>query len=210
MPGQLYIISGPSGVGKSTAIRRLREKVTGLGFSISHTSRAPRSGEKDGVHYRFVAEETFKKMIDEGAFVEWARVYQGYYGTSFGSLEDLMTEGLDVVLDIDTQGGANIREFFKEKSTLIYLLPPSLHELEKRLRGRATDEEAVIDSRLRKAIHDIENCAWYDYLIFNDDLDWTVKEVESIVLSERCRRTRRLSLVEETFKLSLAIESPVR
>ena len=203
MHGKLYVISGPSGVGKSTAIRRLRAVVTGLGFSVSHTSRAPRRGEKNGVHYHFVTEDAFKKMIDEDAFVEWARVYQGYYGTSFGTLKDLMGEGLDVILDIDTQGGANIRKFFKEKSTLIYLLPPSLHELEKRLRGRATDDDAVVDARLQKAINDIKSCAWYDYLIFNDDLDRTVKEIESIVLSERCRRTRRLALVEETFKLSL-------
>ena len=203
MSGQLYIISGPSGVGKSTVIRRLREEVPGLGFSISHTSRDPRRGEKNGVHYHFVDEAAFKKMIDEGAFVEWAPVYQGYYGTSFATLEDQTVEGLDVILDIDTQGGANIRKHFKKKSTLIYVLPPSLDVLESRLRGRATDDEAVVNARLKKAANDIKNCAWYDYIIFNDDLDRAVKEVVSIVLSERCRTARRLSLVEETFRLSL-------
>lgn len=203
MSGQLYVISGPSGVGKSTVIRRLREEVSGLGFSVSHTSRAPRRGEKKGVHYHFVDEATFKKMIDEDAFVEWAPVYQGYYGTSFATLEDQTEEGLDVILDIDTQGGANIRKHFKEKSTLIYLLPPSLDVLEKRLRGRATDDESVVNARLLKATNDMKNCAWYDYIIFNDDLERAVKEVVAIVLSERCRSARRLPFVEETFRLSL-------
>ncbi len=203
MSGQLFVISGPSGVGKSTVIRRLREKVPGLGFSVSHTSRAPRRGEKNGIHYHFVDEETFKKMIDEGAFVEWAPVYQGYYGTSFAALEDQMTAGLDVILDIDTQGGANIRKHFKKKSTLIYILPPSLDVLESRLRGRATDDESVVDARLRKATDDMKHCARYDYIVVNADLDRAVKEVVCIVFSERCRSARRISFVEKTFRFSL-------
>ena len=171
-----------------------------LGFSISHTNRPPRKGEENGVHYHFVDTKTFERMIDEGAFVEWARVYQSYYGTSFAALEEQVESGLDVILDVDTQGGAGIRKHFKEKCALIYLLPPSLEELEKRLRGRSTDDEEVINHRLDKATGDIKNCAWYDYLVFNEELDKAVKEVVSIVLSERCRRTRRLSRVEQIFK----------
>lgn len=171
-----------------------------LGFSISHTSRPPRKGEENAVHYHFVDTETFEKMIEEGAFVEWARVYRRYYGTSFAALEEQVEKGLDVVLDVDTQGGAGIRRHFKENCALIYILPPSLEELEKRLRGRSTDDEEVIQHRLDKATGDISNCSWYDYLVFNEDLDKAVMEVVSIVLSGRCRRARRLSRVEQIFK----------
>lgn len=202
MPGRLFVISGPSGVGKSTVIRGLRQKVKGLGFSVSHTSRPPRRGEKNGVHYHFVGEEAFQKMIEENAFVEWARVYQGFYGTSYASLEEQTARDLDVVLDIDTQGGANIRKHFKEMSVLIYLLPPSLEELERRLKRRATDDEEVINARLEKALNDIRNCPRYDYLVINENLNQAVREVTSIVTAERCRTDRRLPLVEKTFQLT--------
>ena len=142
------------------------------------------------------------KMIRENTFVEWARVYEGYYGTSVASLEEQTARGLDVVLDIDTQGGANIRKHFKETSVLIYLLPPSLGELEKRLKKRATDDEEVIRSRLEKAKKDISNCAQYDYLVINNDLGQAVREMVSIVLADRCRTDRRLPLVKKTFHLT--------
>ena len=196
MPGQLYVISGPSGVGKSTIIELLRKRVTDLGYSISHTSRKPRNKEVNGVDYHFVDRETFNRMIKEGALVEWAEVDHDLYGTSFSSLLDQTERGLDVVMDLDSQGAKNIKEHF-ENSILIYVLPPSLEVLEKRLRDRATDDEEVIDIRIEKAFRQLKECAWYDYIVINDALHKAVGEVESIIISERCRRSNRLSIVEK-------------
>jgi guanylate kinase len=200
MSGQLYVITGPSGVGKSTIIRRLRKKLPRLGYSVSHTSRKPRKNEADGVNYHFVDRETFEKMIEEKAFVEWAEVYQDLYGTSLSSLRSQTDQGLDVVMDLDSQGAKNIKGSF-EDSVLIYILPPSLQGLEKRLRGRASDDEAEIRARLEKARKEIQNCVDYDHIIFNEKLDKTVEEVASIILSERSRKSRRLPIVEKTFNI---------
>ena len=196
MPGQLYVISGPSGVGKSTIIELLRKRVPDLGYSISHTSRRPRDTEVNGVDYHFVVRKTFNRMIKEGAFVEWAKVYHDLYGTSFSSLRDQTEHGLDVVMDLDSHGAKNIKENFSN-STLIYVLPPSLEVLEKRLRDRATDEEEAIDIRIKKAFRQLKECAWYDYIVINDALNKAVGEVASIIISERCRRSNRLSFVEK-------------
>ena len=203
MSGQLYVITGPSGVGKSTIIRRLRKKLPRLGYSVSHTSRKPRKNEADGVNYHFVDRETFEKMIEEKAFVEWAEVYQDLYGTSLSSLRSQTDQGLDVVMDLDSQGAKNIKGSF-EDSVLIYILPPSLQGLEKRLRGRASDDEAEIRARLEKARKEIQNCVDYDHIIFNEKLDKTVEEVASIILSERSRKSRRLPIVEKTFNISFS------
>ena len=200
MPGQLYVISGPSGVGKSTIIRRLREKITDLGYSISHTSRRPRRNEIDGVDYYFVTAEVFREMIDEGAFVEWAEVYQDLYGTSSSGLVAQIEAGRDVMLDLDHQGAQRIKEQFNE-GILIYLLPPSVESLETRLRGRATDDEEVIKRRIEKAFADLRNCVDYDYLIINDDPNQAVCEVAAIITSERRRRTRMLPQVQKILGL---------
>jgi guanylate kinase len=203
MSGQLYVITGPSGVGKSTIIRRLRKRLPGVGYSVSHTSRNPRKNEADGVNYYFVDRETFEKMIAQKAFVEWAEVYQDLYGTSVSSLRDQTDRGLDVVMDLDSQGAKNIKKTF-EDSVLIYILPPSLQALEKRLRGRASDDEAEIKARLEKARKEIENCVDYDHIIFNEKLDQTIEEVASIILSGRSRKSRRLPMVEKTFNISFS------
>ena len=191
MQGQIFVISAPSGAGKSTIVSALRKRVEGLGYSISHTSRRPRSTEKDGVDYHFVDRETFGRMIDEGAFVEWAKVYSDLYGTSFSSLNDQIALGLDVLLDVDFQGAEKIKNHF-EDSVLIYLLPPSLEVLEKRLRGRGTDDQSVIGARMEQAENDIKNCVWYDYLIINDHLEKAIEEAQAIIISQRCRTARRL------------------
>jgi guanylate kinase len=201
MSGQIYVITGPSGVGKSTIIRRLRKELPGIGYSVSHTSRKPRKDEVDGVNYHFVDRETFEKMIEERAFVEWAEVYHDLYGTSFSSLRSQTDQGLDVVMDLDSQGAKNIKGNFQD-SVLIYVLPPSLQVLEKRLKGRASDDEAEIEARLEKARKEIENCVAYDHIIFNKNLDRAVEEVSSIILSERSRTPRRLPMVEKTFNTS--------
>ncbi len=200
MPGQIFLFSGPSGVGKSTLIRAVRERVGGIEYSISHTSRRPRGQEQNGIHYYFVERDVFRRMIAEGEFAEWAEVYEDYYGTSFASLERPREKGLDVIMDVDVQGAKNIRRTFEE-SVLIFLLPPSLQVLERRLRERGTDDEAVLKKRIEKASREIENCAWYDYLIFNDLLEEAVQEASSIIIAERCKRPRRIGTAQEVFGL---------
>jgi len=190
--GRIFVVSGPSGSGKSTLIRETRAKVSALGYSISHTSRPPRGQEKNGVEYQFVTRENFREMIDQGDFVEWAEVYQDLYGTSVFSLESQTQLGLDVIMDIDVQGASNMKSRFRE-AILIYVLPPSLDILEKRLRARGTDDEESIRTRLEKAAKEIKNCVAYDYLLFNDDLDQAVEELKSIVIAERCRTSVRLA-----------------
>jgi len=201
MPGQLFVISGPSGAGKSSIVNALLGRTDGLVYSISHTSRRPRGTENDGIDYHFVDSKTFNRMIEAGAFVEWARVYDDFYGTSFSSLEGQTGSGLDVLLDVDSQGARNIRKHF-EDSVLICLFPPSLEILEKRLRGRGTDDEGVIKARMEKALNDIDNCLWYDYIIINDDLEKAITEARSIIISERCRMARQApaQTLLETFR----------
>jgi guanylate kinase len=198
--GRIFVVSGPSGSGKSTLIREVRQKVPGLGYSISHTSRLSRGQEKNGVEYHFVSQEAFQKMIDNGEFVEWAEVYQDLYGTSVSSLRSQITMGLDVIMDIDVQGARNIKDHFKD-AILIYVLPPSLEILEKRLRERGTDDEKAIRTRLKKAGKEIKNCVSYDYLVFNDQLDQAVEEMKSILIAERCRKSVRLSKAQTLFNL---------
>jgi guanylate kinase len=196
MKGNIYIFSGPSGAGKSSIIKDLMAGVAGLAYSISHTSRPPRHNETNGIDYHFVSESTFRRMIDEGAFVEWAKVYDHLYGTSAEELRSQTEKGTDVILDIDSQGAKNIRTCFKD-SILIYILPPSLETLEQRLRSRATDSADVIDGRYKKAVSDLINCEWYDYLIINDDLWKAVSEVKAIILSSRCSNSRMLPMVKK-------------
>ncbi len=185
MPGQLFIISAPSGAGKSTILTAVKKRVSGLGYSISHTTRKPRGDERNGVDYHFVDDRTFTKMINEGAFVEWAKVYDNFYGTSSSNLQDQTSSGLDVLMDVDIQGGQNIKDRFPD-SVLIFLLPPSLEELERRLRERGTDNEPVIRARMESAADDIKNCTWYDYIIVNDKLEKAIDETQSIIMSKRC------------------------
>jgi len=198
MNGQIYVFSGPSGAGKSTLIRKLREKIKDLGYSVSHTSRAPRGNEINKVDYHFVDRDTFTSMIDRDEFVEWATVYDDLYGTSVSSLLDQIDQGIDVVLDVDNQGAENIRRRFKE-SVLIYILPPSLEVLEKRLRDRATNDDNVINARLKQALDEMRNCGLYDYIVINDDLEKSVREAESIIISDRCRKSRILPRIKEIF-----------
>jgi len=200
MKGNIYIFSGPSGAGKSSVIKEVRDRVTGLGYSISHTSRPPRINETNGVDYHFVSEDTFHEMIDKRAFVEWATVYGHLYGTSVEGLRSQTEKGFDVILDIDSQGAKNIRSFFND-SVLIYILPPSLETLEQRLRSRATDDPDVIEKRFKTAIDDLKNCEWYDYLIINNDLATAVGEAEAVILSNRCRNSRMLPVVKKMLKI---------
>ena len=202
MPGQLFVISAPSGAGKSTIIKALRNRVANLEFSVSHTSRKPRSTEKDGIDYHFVDEQTFRMMIEQETFVEWAQVYQCLYGTSFSNLEELTASEIDVLLDLDCNGAKNVAKHFKN-SVLIYLLPPSLELLEKRLKERKTDDENIIKMRMEKAANEIKNCMWFDYIVINDDLNKAIDKTRAIILSERCKTSRQASTVETLFNISV-------
>jgi guanylate kinase len=198
MSGQLFVISAPSGAGKSTILKALKGRIEGIGYSISHTTRRPRGTEKDGTDYHFVERETFSRMIDAGDFVEWARVYDDLYGTSSSSLNEQTATGLDVLLDVDSQGARNIKKNFRT-SVLIYVLPPSLEALRKRLMARGTDNESVIRARMEKVPHEIKQCLWYDYIIINDDLEKAIEEAQAIILSTRCRTARQTPIVKKLF-----------
>jgi len=199
--GQLFVFSAPSGAGKSTIVEHLRKTVPSIGYSISHTSRAPRGSEKDGVHYHFVDRNTFNRMAESGAFVEWAEVYENLYGTSFSSIDEQISKGIDVLLDLDHQGAKNIKKHYPE-SVLIYVLPPSLKILEKRLRGRGTDDEQVMKLRIKKALNDIKNVLWYDYVIINDDLETAIQDARAIIISERNRTSRQKQKIKDLFGIS--------
>lgn len=198
MQGGVFVISAPSGGGKSTIVEALRQRVEGLGYCISHTSRAPRPGETQGVDYFFVDRNTFQQMADKGAFVEWAEVYGNLYGTSVEGLRHQIFAGKDVLVDVDTQGGSNIKHRFRE-SVLIFLIPPSLKVLEARLRARDADGETAMQTRLAQASEEIRQCKRYDYMVINDDLEKAVSEVEAIIVSARLRTPRQLPVIRRMF-----------
>lgn len=187
--GSLFVISAPSGAGKTTLCQKLREVIPDIKFSVSFTTRKPRPGEIDGIHYTFVDEDEFRAMIADGEFVEWAQVHGNFYGTSKKRIEDMINEGFDVVLDIDVQGGRQIREHFPD-SVLIFVLPPSMDELRKRLTGRMSDAEDVIKKRLKNAIDEIKEYKNYDYVIINDVFDDALEEIVAIIIAERVRTSK--------------------
>lgn len=188
--GMIVVLSGASGSGKTTLARRLLELVPGLEKSISYTTRPPRPDEVPGVAYNFVDEPTFRDMIKRKAFVEWAKVHRDLYGTSAEQIEKRIQAGIDVVCDIDVQGGAAIRGRFADDSVLVFVLPPSWAELERRLRGRGTDSEKVIEERLERAREEHRRASTYDYLVVNDDFSACCAAVADIVRAERLRTAR--------------------
>lgn len=184
--GVLYIISAPSGAGKTTLCNELTARMPGLAHSISHTTRKPRPGEADGVHYYFVDEAKFESMVKSGGFVEWAKVHGNLYGTSKAELDRLLGEGKDVILDIDTQGAMQIREA-GASGVFVFILPPSMQELETRLRGRDSDDDAEIKKRLDRAIDEIKDYHRYDYMIVNDVFEDALDKLRAIIVSDKCR-----------------------
>lgn len=191
----LFVLSGPSGVGKTTLGNALLEKSPRLRLSISHTTRAPRGKERDGVHYHFVSDERFTQLIDEGAFAEHAGVFGRRYGTAKATLAALEDAGNDVLLDIDYQGAEQISSAYPDAVTVL-LTPPSMEELEARLRGRATDSDEQIERRLTKARLELSHFQVFRYLVINDVIEAAIGSLEAIYLAEQARTSRNIDFLE--------------
>lgn len=184
--GILTVISGPSGCGKGTVCRALLERSPAAALSISVTTRAPRAGEAEGVHYYFVSRAEFKQMVAAGEVLEWAEVYGDFYGTPRRPVTDLLTRGRDVLLEIDVQGARQVKERFP-KAVLIFLSPPSFGELERRLITRGTDSAEKIKCRLEWSRREMTAVYRYDYVVVNDRVDDAVTKIEAIMTAEKCR-----------------------
>lgn len=190
--GILFILSAPSGAGKTTLSRSILNYDPDLNLSISYTTRAPRVGEMDGQDYHFIDESQFIRLRDEGAFAEWARVHDAFYGTARAPLYDAISHGKDFLLDIDVQGARQIKTVYPEAIS-IFVLPPSWSELEKRLRSRGTDQEDVIARRLQRAREETRALNSYDYLIINDNLERATTLLFAIIQTEKARTSRLAS-----------------
>lgn len=201
--GTLFIVSAPSGAGKSSLIDALLKRFNlddKLRLSVSHTTRAPRPGEIDHVSYHFITNEEFEKLIERNAFFEYAHVFDHYYGTSREIVEQWLNEGKDVLLDIDWQGARQIRRQTPDAKG-IFIVPPSLEELNRRLVTRATDAPEVIEKRMSKAISEISHYNEYDYVIVNDDFDESLLNMRSIILSNRQKMDKQKHYITEKFGL---------
>ncbi|UOG92363.1 MAG: guanylate kinase [Candidatus Thiothrix sulfatifontis] len=195
--GQLYIVSAPSGAGKSSLLNALRERVNNVVVSVSHTTRQPRPGEQDGVHYHFTPVEVFRQQVADGNFLEYAQVFDNYYGTSRLSVDALRETGKDVILEIDWQGARQVREH--ADVTSIFILPPTVAALKERLQGRGQDSAATIQRRMRDAQAEISHYREYDYLIINDDFATALDDLACIFRSERLKLAAQMQQHQALF-----------
>lgn len=184
--GIIFVFSSVSGGGKTTLINRLLEEIDGLRLAVSHTTRKPRKGECDGKEYHFVPGSEFERMIAQDDFVEYALVYDHYYGTSKQAVDDVLSDSSDAILDIDVQGAMQVREK-RPESILVFIVPPSGEEQERRLKGRGTETEEQLRRRLAASREELALLPQYDYAVWNDELESTVNTVKSIIISQRCR-----------------------
>ncbi|EKO3792226.1 guanylate kinase [Vibrio metschnikovii] len=203
--GTLYIVSAPSGAGKSSLIAGLLERnpTYAMKVSVSHTTRGMRPGEQDGVHYHFVQKEQFEALIEQGEFLEYAEVFGNYYGTSRVWIEDTLEKGIDVFLDIDWQGAQQIRQQMPHAKS-IFILPPSKEELERRLNTRGQDSVAVIAKRMSEARSEISHYCEYDYVIVNDDFDVALMDFKAILRAERLKQDKQAAKYQSMIAALLA------
>ncbi len=193
--GLLIVFSGPSGAGKDTILKRLLEKNPNIKLSVSATTRMPRSGETDGIDYHFITKEQFQTMLEQGEMLESAEYCGNCYGTPSGPIRNWMSEGYDVILEIEVQGGAQIKKKCPDCAS-VFILPPSLDALEQRLRDRGTEEDEVIQKRLATARKEISEASHYDYLVINDTVENAVNEINQIICAEKHRTHRDADLIE--------------
>ena len=193
--GQLLILSGPSGAGKSTVISRLVELRDDIRFSVSATTRAPRPGEEDGKHYYFKSREEFARMVEDEAFLEHAEYVGNCYGTPVAPVDENLMDGFNVLLDIEVQGAEQVMGR-RPDAVSVFLCPPSLAELERRLRGRGTDDESKIQGRLEAARREYSRIDMYTYIVINDDVDKAARELDAILTAEGCRGAKRIDFIK--------------
>lgn len=201
--GQIFIVAAPSGGGKTSLVKALVETLPDIEVSVSHTTRDQRSGEEEGRHYFFVTETAFLDMIAAGAFIEHATVYGHYYGTSVAQIQQRLHAGIDVVLDIDWQGAAQIRRFFPE-AVSIFILPPSLQALRERLSHRRRDAAHIIEQRMAQATQDIQHFSEFDYLVVNDTFEHAASVLQSIVTASRARQPIQATRYRELLSFLLS------
>ena len=197
--GNLFVLSGPSGAGKGTLVKRVLERVPDAWLSVSDTTRSPREGEIDGVSYHFTTTDAFEKMIENGEVLEYTQYCGNYYGTPKKAVTDMLEQGRDVILKIEVEGAMNIKKIFPE-CVLIFILPPSMSELERRLRKRGTETEETIAARIAQARNELQFADKFDYLVVNGELEKAVDDVNTVILAEKMNTKRSLSLLEEIKK----------
>ena len=193
--GVLFVLSSPSGAGKTTISKMMLEADRDIALSVSATTRPPRPGEVDGVHYHFVDTEAFKKMAADGEFLEWAHVFGHRYGTPRAPVEDMLAAGKDVLFDIDWQGAQQLYQEAGPDVVRVFVLPPTMEELERRLRSRGTDSDEVITARMERAANEISHWDGYDYVLINDHVEGCFDEVRAILRAERLKRRRQIGLI---------------
>ena len=200
--GILFIVSAPSGAGKTSLLRELVPADEGLVMSVSHATRAMRPGEQDGVHYHFVSVERFEQLVEQGAFLEHARVFDNYYGTAEDAVRAQLARGLDVVLEIDWQGARQVRRRFAE-AVSIFILPPNIEALRERLSNRGQDSEQVVERRMADVRSELSHYPEYDYLVINDRFEAALAQLRAIVSAERLREPRQSRLFAEDLRTML-------
>lgn len=198
--GLILILSAPSGAGKTSLCRELFKTFPDMKESVSYTTRAPRPGEVEGEAYYFVTNEVFDSMVAEDAFAEWAEVHGNKYGTALRTLEEARKNGVDLVLDIDCQGALKLKEQF-EGGVYVFIMPPSMEELRRRLEHRSSDAQEVIELRIARAAAEIREARWYDYIIFNDNFDIACRELEAVVIAHRRKTFRMMEKVGKVFDI---------